>query len=433
MFSRLAPVLLLAACKFPYPADVPDDDAGGDDDAATTACAPSTIVCDDARGEYVACSPAGTVDVSMHCPLGCAPDEEKCLDIDPHNGLAMYLDMVPDPPDVVLDQPAVIDSNAGAILNGGVGLNVPTFTHVQALEDSVQVFVVRNLSIRAAVSTPKHRSRPIAILATGAVEILAPIDIGADHEHPGPGGSFDQDVFGGTRDCEGGVVLGGPPSAGGGGAGGHTAGGKGAGAGQDPQTPGGRASVSLSPFGGGCAGGPVVGSMGSLGGAGGGAVQISSRVSVRIALLGNIDASGGGGVSGPARVAGAGGGAGGVIVLEAPQVVMDGMGVALSTKGGGGAGASESTLAGNGSDGGLDEPPARGGTAPALAEGGAGGTTIGPRDGGFSQLSPGNGGGGGGAAGMTLVRTSAGSIAPQNGAAIRGPQTVEHLRTRRLP
>src|SRR5262245_27032723 len=129
MQPRLAAAVLalVAACKFPVPPDVNDDGRPPRDAAGS--CEASVIVCDDARGEYVACSPSGTVDFSMHCPLGCAPDEEKCLDIDPHNGLAMYLDMVPDPPDVVLTGPTTIDTMAGAILDHGVSVAVPTFLH----------------------------------------------------------------------------------------------------------------------------------------------------------------------------------------------------------------------------------------------------------------------------------------------------------------
>ena len=80
----LAAAALLAsasACKFPFPADVPDDadpptDAHGTD-SSTVACEADTITCDDAQGVYVECSPTGTVVRSIDCPLGCAPDEVK--------------------------------------------------------------------------------------------------------------------------------------------------------------------------------------------------------------------------------------------------------------------------------------------------------------------------------------------------------------------
>ena len=426
-----ASLLLVAACKFPYPADVADDDAEPD---ARVACEASTIVCDDARGEYVACSASGTVDVLMRCPLGCAPDEEKCLDIDPHNGLAMYLDMVPDPPDLILDRPAIIDTDTGAILNGAVGVTVPTFLHPYGDGGSIRVFVVGRLSVLASLDVPAGDSSwSQAIRAAAEVNIMGPISIDADRDKPGPGGAGAQGHPGpqGGLGCEGGEVHGSSTAEpGGGGAGGATPGGKGAATGQGDETPGGLARVSTEPLYGGCSGGS---SAFSSPGAGGGALQISSRVRIRIADQGQIDASGGGALAGPIRSAGAGVGAGGVILLEAPQVLLEGPNVVLSTKGGGGAGGGEATRAGDGADGGTDATPALGGSAPALAAGGRGGMDTGPQNGFYSQLVPGNGGGGGGAAGRTIASTTVGVIAPQNGAAIRGPLTTERIRTRRVP
>jgi hypothetical protein len=86
----------LAACQFDAPVDQQPIDARLFD--AAPACVADTIVCDDAQGVYTECDATGTVVRQMTCPLGCAPDVEKCLDIDPYNGLAMYLDMVEDPP-----------------------------------------------------------------------------------------------------------------------------------------------------------------------------------------------------------------------------------------------------------------------------------------------------------------------------------------------
>lgn len=436
-----AALLLLAACKFPYPAEVPDDDAV-DADARVT-CEPSTIVCDDARGEYVACSATGTVDVAMHCPLGCAPDEEKCLDIDPHNDLATYLDMVANPPDLVLSGPATIETFNGTILDRGVGVTVPTFIRTFPDGTALRVFVVHNFTLDGALTFPplgaEVRYRPaIAVVATGSIAVRGPIDLSADGSIPGPGGH----VAGNTSDmtsCAGQDIYASPPTAsrGGSGGGASTAGGNGGETSGTTAPQGGAARTALDPLDGGCFGGSVFhttdGTMVAGGGSGGGALQLASRVEIQISSAGRIDASGGGGA--PAlRMGGGGGGAGGIVLLEAPQIILNGAAVVVSTKGGGGAGGSGAMLGGPGGDGGVEPAAARGGSSPVQASGGPG-ASDGPAQGGayYQSSTGGGGGGGGGAAGVTAAFTTVGAIAPQNGAAIRGAQMVARLQTRRVP
>ncbi len=92
---------LAAGCSLPPPADV-DHDADLRDatqvDAAVDAapvCVPDSIVCDEGTGLYVDCDSEGAPEVVIDCPLGCAPDVEKCLDVVASNGLTGYLDHAP--------------------------------------------------------------------------------------------------------------------------------------------------------------------------------------------------------------------------------------------------------------------------------------------------------------------------------------------------
>jgi len=112
MSGSLSLTLLAASCTFARPPDVGETDAPPvvpiDAVDAPPPCVADTITCTD--DVYTACSPTGTVALRLDCPLGCAPDDPPaCLDIDPHNGLAMYLDIVSNPPDIVLAGPAILE------------------------------------------------------------------------------------------------------------------------------------------------------------------------------------------------------------------------------------------------------------------------------------------------------------------------------------
>ena len=48
----------------------------------------------DTRGDAL----NGAVEQAIVCPLGCSTTAEKCLDVDPSNGLASYLDAAADGP-----------------------------------------------------------------------------------------------------------------------------------------------------------------------------------------------------------------------------------------------------------------------------------------------------------------------------------------------
>ena len=144
------------------------------------------------------------------------------------------------------------------------------------------------------------------------------------------------------------------------------------------------------------------------GGAGGGAVQLSAKLS--IVLDGSITASGGGGSAGQlcsliGYDGGAGGGSGGAIFIQTPFLIMNGGSGLYANGGGGGAGSQNASpfFGTAGQDGLLNTSAAIGGVA-ANAQidrnGGAGGTQASlPSTGGNGN----NGGGGGGAVGRIVI------------------------------
>ena len=109
------------------------------------------------------------------------------------------------------------------------------------------------------------------------------------------------------------------------------------------------------------------------GGGGGGAIQISSRLSISIGATGSFDASGGAGegflVGTESGGGGGGGGSGGAILLEAPVISIDG---SLSIAGGAG-GPAAAGPGGVGGDGSATLVGAVGSSQDQAGEGGAGG------------------------------------------------------------
>jgi hypothetical protein len=203
----------------------------------------------------------------------------------------------------------------------------------------------------------------------------------------------------------------------------------GAGAGANPANP-----LSIpTVLHGGCAGGAGgEGSMeqertGGLGGDGGGALYLIAGS--RIAIEGNVFASGAGGRvtsgAGGRQEGAGGGGSGGMIVLDAPTLQINGRVVANGGAGGGGGGGSGGTQGGNGTTVqwneratagiGDQEPPPN----PASAGNGARGTAAGAvtdLDGASSDL-----GGGGGAGGLGVVIT----YGTLNGGAMMSPAPIQ--------
>jgi len=390
-------------------------------------CTPNTDVCDDANAHYVECSADGHIEFEMDCPVSCASGVEKCLDVNPSNGLAAYLDSAPEAPVVAFTGNSTINTNTGVVFIGGTSISVPT-----ALENGIRVFSFKTLSIGGTVKVTGNP--PLALIVDGDVTISGTLDISADGYTNGPG------IRSSATNCDGSPGATGSTSSPGGGGGGRSSNGGAGGAGTIGA--GGAAGASLFdadlvPLQGGCKGATSLIAQNNIaypayGGGAGGAVQIVSRTRISITGTGKIDASGGGGHMGippTGSMGGGGGGSGGGVLLEAPQVILDGSAVVVSTKGGGG-GAVGGSGGLSGADGGTAAGAAAGGTNGTQPKGGNGGTDGLYPTAGFAGTS---GGGGGGALGQARFNTTAATVSPQNGAAIRSQYSTGPLPTRTVP
>jgi hypothetical protein len=411
--SLTACVGLAVACDFPRPADVGSnaaDDAGarvdaqpGVDDGRTvdgsTQPAPlcnanQALRCE--ANHLVRCNGDGSGEISENCSLDCDGSVPRCRDVNPSNGLAPFLDMTADEPDLNLGIVATIDTDNGSVIVDGATVVVKSTMVTQSSAPTIRVFIVHGLT--AAALTIKG-TNAVAIVSNSDINIGGILAASALLEVPGPGRFND----GTCKGADAVNVFGAHAGAGGGGFG--STGGSGgsavsdngsalAGAGGNPS-----GNPMLVPLRGGC-------DSGNLGmfkfGAGGGAVQLVSRT--KVAVSGVVAANG------SALV---GGGSGGGILLEAPAVEVSG---AVVANGGGGSGGCIFPIVGE--DGRLDATPAAGG-APCNASGANGG------NGGAGNTGAGNGvnantvgtgapaafgGFGGGSVGRIRVNTSSGGL-----------------------
>lgn len=255
-------------------------------------------------------------------------------------------------------------------------------------------------------------SAPLVVLAAREVIVTAKLDASASGATPGPGGSAGNQGPG--RGFPG--VPAGSDDPGGGGAGFGGAGARGGdGNGVTGGAPGAAYGGAITDFFGGSGGGngtpfnvaPCTNGEGA-GGAGGGALQITSAVSVKVDVSGSIVASGGGGQGGcingnDSTMSGGGGGSGGLVFLEAPGIAIAGVLAANGGGGGGGAQVGTGVKGSPGEDGKASLSPALGGPGSTSRAGGNGATrTSAPvqPSGSFN-----NAGGGGGGVGRIWLRT----------------------------
>ncbi len=439
--SSVAVAAFMVGCRFPELPVIGEDasDGPGADTDATSVdarmCAPSTTTCDDATGVYVECSAQGTPTIERRCPLGCAPSVEKCLDVDPSNGLAPALDVSATGPVVTFTGASTLDSTNGTASNAGSAIAVPTMTI-----GGIRAFIFNRVRVEGTLKVVG--ATPVALVANGDVEIVGTIDVSADGAQAGAGATTSGTCIGafypGIEVATQGVGGGGGGRATRGANGGANGAGHVGAAGGVPLI-----DDDLVPLVGGCAGGEGQERSGAyahaLGGGGGGAIQIVSRTSIVMTGAGVIDASGGGGQSASpvgtdTSVCGGGGGSGGAILLEAPVVSMTGVTVTLSCKGGGGAAAGNGSAAFAGEDGGAGVSPASGGANGTLAAGGAGGTeSVSPVVGGNGVGSNGDGAGGGGAVGQARVNSVPGMFQRLDGATVRADLTTGTVASRIEP
>jgi hypothetical protein len=275
-----------------------------------------------------------------------------------------------------------------------------TISAVQQSDGStVNLVVVKSLTVDAAVTITVEGPAPFALVSLGDLTLSGTIDAHSALLMQGPGGGIQAKsnaVGVGPLDAPT-PYTGAPAGAGGSycGRGGTAAGGTGI-ASQ-------YGSIDVRPLLGGASGGS--GAVGS--GAGGGAVQLVSSGTLTIAAGGAINVGGEGGpISGLATGQNAGGGgSGGSIILEATTVAVAGN---VAANGGGGGGSYSGATAGDGTADAVPAPAGEGDANDGAAggAGGAGATVDGLPGLTGTTLNPGGGGGG---VGRIRINTSSGA------------------------
>lgn len=426
MSKCLVVLVAVGACKFSYPADVPDDADGADD--AQAACTPSTTSC--AAGTLTVCDADGHPSAQTACSFGCAPGgDARCADLAPSNGLGTYLDQARTASPLVWGGDATIDTGTGVVTVDGTQVNVQTAVVSSAPVD-ILVIIARSVDIGNVTARGR---RALAIVSDGDVTLRGTLSVSASHGIPGAGAGTTSDPA-----CTAGfgaVNLMGHGGAGGGGFG--SPGGSGGDGSTAQGGPGGEATgtTTLVPLRGGCPGsisGGVGGGTPELGheGAAGGALQVSTRGSIVLQQGSGINASGGGGKGNtsepfcpfcadqagqlPACHQGAGGGAGGGILLEGAHLVASPSAALVANGGAGSCG-----YCGQAPDGTTTESPAPGQECSAASGIGSGGNGGAGTSGGFrGSVGSTYGGGGGGGTGRIRLNLPAGTVFDH------GPPTV---------
>jgi hypothetical protein len=367
-------------------------------------------------------SPQEVVDASGNGEAG-GGDSARSIDAPPP--LALHLaasDGIPGDTALMLSGTVSIDTGAPSI-----GVTLPgsdTFDLRPQLDGGPRLAVlhVGSLSVASLANVKITGPNPLVIVASSDVDIAGLLDASAHGTTRGPGGAMPGAGNGkGSNGAHGDNAS----DSGGGGGGYGMTGAKGGaidnGCTVDAGNAGGTdGDAPITVLVGGSSGGESSGTAcdPDLGGAGGGAIQISTWARIAISVTGRINAGGGGGSGGTdcgdSDVnSAAGGGSGGAIVLQAPSISNDGV---IAANGGGGGG---SSFSGNGSgtpgqDGQSNATPATGGTG-ASAPGGKGAAgAIAATSGGTASCGE-NAGGGGGGVGWIAVSagyTGAGVASP---------------------
>jgi len=355
------------------------------------------------------------------CSMDCAPNGERCLQVDPSNVSTSLMGAGDAVVQVVgqwtfnTDTGRISDAGSVETRPAGTGLAAGIrFERDDASCRGLGIFALGSLNVTSGGSLVGVGTRALVLLVQGTVQLRGGVSVSANGLVAAAGG-----YPGGGRGDPGEGPCGGQPgiyyldvSDSGAGGGGHVeAGGPGGTAGQAVAGVGGAAGcgfAELVPLCGGSGGGgqwgPNYANRGSEGGAGGGAVQITAGTGIWIQLGGEVSAGGGGG-SGGHPGGGGGGGAGGAVLLEAPEVTLAVGGTLITTGGGGGSGGyvPDGVPGSDGDAGGAGGPATTNGTP-----GGAGGGGSVPA-GSAGTPHTNNAGGGGGAAGRIRINTWTGS------------------------
>ena len=367
-------------------------------------CTPNAVIsCN--GDELTSCNADGTAQVTDMCGLGCAAGEARCNLFTPTNGLASLLQDARSEPDVTLPAGTRIDTDSGLVQDAnGNPIAIKTTTISQVGAASIRVYEAHSLST-ADVSVTGTNG--IALVVWGDVAIRGRISVRAHGSVAGPGAQTSgacagHDAQQYTTSCPS------PNATGAGGAGNYQAGGQGGVPLGGPN--GGSTLNTFSPLAGGCQGGNQLDVAGTAiaahGGGGGGAVQIVSQIGISLADQGLLDVGAGGGQST------AGGGSGGLVILEAPSVTFLGNASGIAANGGAGGGCQMT-----GPDASTTLAAAPGASCANFFAGSGGTGAAAPGTGCRSGIDscnggcPSNYGGGGGSVGRARIATKTGAYA----------------------
>lgn len=399
---RLVLLLLAAGCRQLFGLEPPTHAVT---DAADDGTIPDAGLCVTASTQCLGtvlrtCSGAGVMAVDTTCAWGCVGSGgPHCGQLVPTGGGVVATDVTPD--GLLMD---VTLSGNGLLINGDTGA-IGTLTQTEsiraaggginngigyAVNNGVAVFRFASLAIPTDVAPIGNHA--IALVANGTIDVAGLITMqGVCVTNGGTLGGSVGGAASTTATGSGGGTGAPAPTDGGGGGGYGGTGGLGAGniAGGSRY---GQPTIGMLVGGGGGGGGG-----GTAGGNGGGAIQLASNTLISIG--GGINAGGCGGKSASGSISGAGGGgAGGTIVLEAPQISIPGK---LAVNGGGGGGVGTTI---NGRNATLDRTPAAGATGNGNGGLGAAASML---DG--AAATGIEGGGGGGGIGRMRLNTRTGS------------------------
>lgn len=300
-------------------------------------CEPGAgLSCD--LAELSICNSDGHSTSLVSCPLGCST-ENRCLAFEPTNGLVEALADSAVEPAVVVPPGSTIDTDIGRVMTPTGEISVTSRLITQESGNTIRVLLARAFDVDDVVVVG---SSALAIVAHESISVRGRMDASANGRVAGPGGQEAPAVCAGADTMH--VTATQPliwnSIAGPGGGGNATNGGDGGGW-SSPSGPGGSASIGFVPLVGGCRGGSsrsVANAVLANGGGGGGAVQLVAGREISFVMGGLIDVGGGGGEGvGTAleKFSGAGG-SGGLVILEAPLVTMNGAATGIAANGGAG-------------------------------------------------------------------------------------------------
>jgi hypothetical protein len=287
--------------------------------------------------------------------------------------------------------------------------------HQQPGGPQVVILSMKQLDIESGKTLTLVGDKPVIFAVYGNSTLTGKLLANATKQNPGVGGNAGC----GTQAGEAGVLASGEVGGGGGGGGGHAHAGANGARGSSGASSGGSGGLAVTgtpalvPLIGGCPGGRGgtnrSGAV-ALGGAGGGAVQLSVSGTLQVKDVVSVSAGGGKGGDSTADEAagGGGGGSGGGLLLEADSLDIASSARLTANGGGGGEGGKTPSAKGaDGADGSTtgNTQAAGGGTTTAGGDGGDGSTANNAQGGGNGGASTGAGGGGGASGRIRLVAT----------------------------